>query len=153
MNIASSKNVGFLFVAVAAVIWGSNGVIVNYINLSPLVIVFFRVFFASLFLLPYIFFKSKLEQVSKVWKNVLIMGILLSLGWGFLFQSMKLIAIGNAVLLNYTGPVFVALLAPIFLKESTQRSTIYAMSLSLAGIILISSQQELHVGDYSEIEI
>lgn len=147
MKSASSKNVGFLFIAIAAVIWGSNGVIVNNINLSPIVLVFFRVFFASLFLSPYIFLKSKLEQVSKAWKNVLIMGILLSLGWGFLFQSMKLIAIGNAVLLNYTGPVFVALLAPILLKESIQRSTLIAMSLSLAGIILISSQQELHVGD------
>ena len=147
MKIASPKNVGFLFVAVAAVIWGSNGVIVNYINLPPIVIVFFRVFFASLFLSPYILLKSKIEKVSKAWKNVLIMGILLSFGWGFLFQSMKLIAIGNAVLLNYTGPVFVALLAPILLKESIQRSTLITMPLSMAGIILISYQQELHVGD------
>jgi len=78
-----------------------------------------------------------------------VLGFLLALGWTFLFQAMKLIPIGNAVLLNYTAPVFVALLAPIILKERIRRTTLYALALSVAGILLISSTQDFQVHDLS----
>jgi len=80
---------------------------------------------------------------------MLALGVLLSLGWGFLFQSMKLIAIANAVLLNYMAPIFVALLAPILLKERIERITIFALATSMVGMILISSQQSLQVGSWN----
>ncbi|GAI06661.1 unnamed protein product, partial [marine sediment metagenome] len=49
---------------------------------------------------------------------------------------MKLIAIANAVLLNYTAPIFVALLAPLFLKEKLEKSTLLALAISVAGIVV-----------------
>ncbi|MFQ6094744.1 MAG: DMT family transporter [Candidatus Bathyarchaeia archaeon] len=132
-------------VAAAAVIWGSNGVIVNWVPLNPYVIAFFRVLFASLFLLPLLLLTQRREMVeaAKAWRSMLFLGALLSLGWGFLFQSMKLIAITNAVLLNYTAPIFVALLAPLFLKERIERITILALATSMVGMIMISYQQDL----------
>jgi drug/metabolite transporter (DMT)-like permease len=58
---------------------------------------------------------------------------------------MKLIAIANAVLLNYTAPIFVALLAPLFLKEKLEKSTLLALAISVAGIVVISYQQNLQM--------
>lgn len=134
---------GYLYVAVAAVIWGANGVVVNWVPLSPYVVAFFRVFFASLSLLPVLLLTQRREMVeaAKAWRSLLVLGALLSLGWGFLFQAMKLIAIANAVLLNYVAPVFVALLAPLFLKEMIEKATILALVTSMAGMIMISYQQ------------
>jgi len=60
---------------------------------------------------------------------------------------MKLIAIGNAVLLNYTAPIFVPLLAPLFLKERLEKSTLLALAISVAGIVVISYQQNLQISD------
>jgi drug/metabolite transporter (DMT)-like permease len=54
---------------------------------------------------------------------------------------MKLIPIGNAVLLNYTSPIFVALFSPFFLGERIKRSTLYSLSLSVVGILLMSTSQ------------
>ena len=138
----SSKSAGFFYVVFASITWGANGVIVNYVNLSPFAIAFFRVFFAALFLFPLLYLRRKngLIQARKSWKNILALGILLSMGWGFLFQSMRFLAIADAVLLNYTAPVFVALLGPFFLKEPIEKSTIIAMGLSLVGITIISYQ-------------
>jgi len=88
-------------------------------------------------------------RVRGAWRILVVLGLLLALGWVFLFQAMKLIPIGNAVLLNYTAPVFVALLAPIILKERIRRTTLYALVLSVAGILLISSTQDFQVRDLS----
>jgi len=137
-----SQSIGFFYVIFASITWGINGVIVNYVNLSPFSIAFFRVFFAALFLFPILYLKrrSGILKATKIWKSILTLGVLLSLGWGFLFEAMKFLAIADAVLLNYTAPVFVALLGPFFLKEPTERSTVFAIVLSLIGITIISYQ-------------
>jgi len=143
-----SEMLGYLYVAVAAVIWGSNGVIVNLVPLNAYVIAFFRVLFASLTLLPLMLLtqRPKMIEAARAWRSMLALGGLLSLGWAFLFQSMKLIAIANAVLLNYMAPVFVALLAPIFLKERIEKITVVALATSMVGMMIISSQQDLQAG-------
>ena len=146
-----SKSIGFFYVIFASITWGANGVIVNYVNLSSFSIAFFRVFFAALFLLPILFLKRRkgTREVAKIWKSILALGVSLSLGWGFLFQSMKFLAIADAVLLNYTAPVFVAILGPFFLKEPIEKSTIIAMSLSLIGITVISYQYGIQMPTFN----
>ena len=145
------RSVGCLAVAVASVIWGSNGVIVNQVFLPSYTIAFFRVSFATLSLCLGVLFTRRwgVMRVRDYWRSLVVLGLLLALGWVFLFQAMKLIPIGNAVLLNYTAPVFVALLAPFILKEKVRRATLYALVLSVAGILLISSTQDFQVHDLS----
>lgn len=146
-----SKFSGYFYVAVAAIIWGSNGAIVNSVPYDAQTVAFFRVLFASLTLLPVVLFTRKSEVISvarsrRSWKVMLSLGLLLALGWTLLFQSMKLIAIANAVFLNYTAPIFATLLAPLFLKERLEKSTLIALAISVGGILLISFQQGLHIG-------
>jgi drug/metabolite transporter (DMT)-like permease len=146
-----SKFSGYFYVAVAAIIWGSNGAIVNSVPYDAQTVAFFRVLFASLTLLPVVLFTRKSEVISvarsrRSWKVMLSLGLLLALGWTLLFQSMKLIAIANAVFLNYTAPIFATLLVPLFLKEKLEKSTLLALAISVAGILFISFQQGLHIG-------
>ena len=145
----NSKSSGYFYVAVAAIIWGSNGVIVNWVPYDAYAITFFRVLFASITLLPVVLLTRRSETVSaaRSWRIMLSLGLLLALGWVLLFYSMKLIAIANAVLLNYTAPIFVALLAPLYLKEKLERSTLTALPISVAGIVLISYQQSFPISD------
>jgi drug/metabolite transporter (DMT)-like permease len=149
------KFLGYLYVAAAAVIWGSNGVIVNLVPYDAYTVAFFRVVFASLTLLPVVLLTKKREVMSAArhWKIMLSLGCLLALGWALLFHSMKLIAIANAVLLNYTAPIFVALLAPLVLKEKLEKSTLLALAVSVAGIAAISYQQNLRISDPGGFEL
>ena len=143
----NSKFLVYSYVAAAAIIWGSNGVIVNWVPYDAYAIAFFRVLFASLTLLPVVLLTRKPEtmRAARSWRVMLSLGLLLALGWTLLFHSMKLIAIANAVLLNYTAPIFVALLAPLFLKEKLEKSTLLALAISVAGIVVISYQQNLQM--------
>lgn len=144
-----TKFSGYLYVAAAAIIWGSNGVIVNWVPYDAYAIAFFRVMFASLALLPIVLLtqNNEAKRAARSWKVMVPLGLLLALGWTLLFYSMKLIAIANAVLLNYTAPIFVALLAPIVLKEKLEKSTVLALAMSVAGIVVISYQQNLQFSD------
>ena len=143
----NSKFLVYSYVAAAAIIWGSNGVIVNWVPYNAYAIAFFRVLFASLTLLPVVLLTRKSEMMSaaRSWRVMLSLGLLLALGWTLLFHSMKLIAIANAVLLNYMAPIFVALLVPLFLKEKLEKSTLLALAISVAGIVFISYQQNLQM--------
>lgn len=148
MSSRKTELTGCLYVAVAAVIWGSNGVIVNQVSLDAYGIAFFRVLFASLALAPVLLLtqRNELLRTAKAWRSMFALGVFLSLGWAFLFCSMKLIAIASAVLLNYMAPVFVALLAPLFLKEKIEKTTVFALTLCIVGMLVISSQQDLAGG-------
>jgi drug/metabolite transporter (DMT)-like permease len=150
-----AKFSGYLYVAGAAVIWGSNGVIVNWVPYNAYTVAFLRVLFASITLLPVVLVTRKRELMSAArhWRIMLGLGCLLALGWALLFHSMKLIAIANAVLLNYTAPIFVALLAPLVLKEKLEKSTLLALGISVAGIVVISYQQNLQISDAGGVNL
>lgn len=62
----------------------------------------------------------------------------MAISWTSLFEAMKILPVGNAVLLNYVAPILVALLSPIFLGESIERSTIISLGMSTVGIFLIA---------------
>ncbi len=145
---------GYFYVATAAIIWGSNGVIVNRVPYDAPTIAFFRVIFASLTLLPVVLVTRKSEMITaaKSWKIMLSLGSLLALGWTLLFHSMKLIAIANAVFLNYTAPIFAALSAPLFLKEKLEKSTLLALAISVVGIVLILFQQNLQISGLNDLD-
>ncbi|HID17697.1 TPA: DMT family transporter [Candidatus Bathyarchaeota archaeon] len=131
--------VGCLEVAAAAVVWGSNGVIVNLVPLPSYAITFFRVLFATIAISIWILASGKLtlfRPCYPVWR-LFVLGGLLCLGWVLLFEAMKLLPIAEAVLLNYTAPIFVAVLAAAFLNERATRRLIASLASSFAGIILI----------------
>jgi len=129
---------GYFYISVASLIWGSNGVIVNKVSLDAFTIAFLRVLFATIILSPFqLVRRNEAFKAVKAWKSIIALGACLSLGWTLLFQSMKLITIASAVLLNYVAPVFVAFL----LRERIERITIVSLTLCIAGMILISYEQ------------
>ena len=132
----------YLHIGLASILWGSNGVIVNLVELHPTTITFFRVLIGGLTLIIVSILVKGLEtlRVNGFFKRLVILGALLAAGWYFLFQAMKLIPIGAAVLINYLAPVFVAVLAPSVLDERLEKKIVIAIVLSIIGVFLISCQ-------------
>ena len=132
----------YLHIGLASILWGSNGVIVNLVELHPTTITFFRVLIGGLTLIivSILVKGSETFKVNGFFKRLMILGALLAAGWYFLFQAMKLIPIGAAVLINYLAPVFVAVLAPSVLDERLEKKIVIAIVLSIIGVFLISCQ-------------
>jgi drug/metabolite transporter (DMT)-like permease len=131
---------GAFLVIGAMLIFALFGIAIRLIDLSSIVLVFFMFLISTLILLAYVLIKDKKILAAKkfIWLLILLGGINI-LNNFFFFQSFKLTTISNAVLTHYTAPIFVALFAPLFLKEKIEKATLIALGLSIVGILFVVS--------------
>lgn len=135
--------VPYLMVASAAVLWGGIGVIINaldQIGFSSLQIVALRAVSATLMLLSCLLVKEpgllKIE-IGDI-KYFIGTGILsiAFFNWCY-FTAIKQISLSVAVILLYTGPAFVVLMARIFFGEPFTKSKMAALVLTLLGCAMV----------------
>jgi len=149
---------GHLKIIIAILIWSSLGIFIRKIDLPNYCIIFYTSAIAGA--LQFVLITSsgllKKEKYSAGGSRGALFLVLLPLC--FIANSMlfyfafRNTTIGNAVLTHYTAPVFVALLAPILLKEKISKTTWTAIILSSAGLWLVlggkaPGREALHSGN------
>ena len=132
------NTIGIIEIIVATLIWGSLGVMVRNIDMEPFSIVAYR----SLIALPImlILFRKKRDNLKKNYKLLLLASIAITMAWSAHFYAFKLTTIANTVVLLYTGPIYVAILSPLVLKEVRERKANICLILSIFGIFLMYNQ-------------
>lgn len=82
MTSETKKLIGFTMIGFAAVMWGSNGVIVNLVPLNAYMIAFYRTLFATITLTVPIFLAKMKEFIHaiKEWKLLLMNGFMNAFG-------------------------------------------------------------------------
>jgi RarD protein len=125
----------------AMLIFGSIGLFVRKIDLSPAQIVLARSVIGSILLLLVILvLKQKID-----WRNVrrnlpflLGCGVMLGYNWMFLFKSYQYTTIANATLSYYCAPLIVVLLSPLVLKERLTLRKVFSVLVAMAGMACIA---------------
>jgi drug/metabolite transporter (DMT)-like permease len=132
---------GLVRIGLAGVIWGSIPVFVRMVEASPFVIVFWRVAFGAAAAFVYLLLGRRLGELKRLdHRGVLAllgMGALLAVNWVLFFGAFALTRVAVVELVAYTGPVFVAALAPFISKERFDRRTLLPLVLALGGTALI----------------
>ena len=139
------NKLGYLYIILAMVTWGSIGLIVRFIDLSSQLIVFYRVLFAFLFLLVLVKQSQELD-LTKLFKNKILLlatGGALTVNWIFFFKAIKTTTIANATLAYYTAPIIATILSIFFLEENLTKQNLAALLLSFVGIVIISDISQL----------
>jgi RarD protein len=142
----SNKKLGYTFIILAMLIWGSIGIFARLIPQPSIIIVFYRVLFAFISLLLILFYKNNFKiEFKETSKTFLILtGIMLALNWLFYFKAVKTTTIANATLSYYTSPIILTLFSIIFLKEKLTKKGVLALFLGFVGIfIMLVSSGEL----------
>jgi len=134
----SRHTAGSLLIAGCALSWGVIGLIVREVPLPALTIVAFRVIFSALAVLALMVVLGRTGALRRPPPVFLLLGALLALHWGLHFSAIKETSIASAVLVTYSGPIFMALIAPRLIGEHVPSATILALAVSVAGIALIS---------------
>lgn len=116
---------------------------------SPsLVIAALRLTFASLALAPIALIRHKAE-IRALSRRDLVMGIFsgifLAVHFATWISSLEYTTVASSVVLVSTGPLWVALLSPIFLKEPLTKSILIGMPLALVGGSLIGLSNSCQV--------
>lgn len=109
-------------------------------TLPPIEVVFFR----SLFGTAAIAVLIAKERGSWIGNNPMILELRGLFGFGavsLFFYTISKLDLGTAVMLNFTGPFFVVILAHVLLKEKTAPRLLAAILLSFVGIYLLAAPQ------------
>lgn len=138
---------GLLRIGSAGVIWGTIPLFARMLDASPFVVVFWRVVFGAAAVFVYLAVSHRLGELRLVDRRnvgpLLAVGALLAANWVMFFAAFYLTRVAVVELVSYTGPVFVAALAPLAARESYDRRIVLPMALALGGTALIIGLGEL----------
>lgn len=132
----------YLMISSVALLWGSVGIFVRWVNLPGLepVVVFWRLLFGLLFFVAVILARREFHLFHLGAHPLLLLssGGILTLHWVLFFKAINLLYVSDAVFIVYLAPVLVAFLAPLLLKERLEGRTLVALALAISGVALTS---------------
>ena len=127
----------------ALLIFGMNGIVASYIDLSSYEIVFIRTLIGSLFLIAVLVFtrtKVRLFENKKHTLYLFISGMAMGISWLFLYEAYRRTGVGFASLVYYCGPVFVMILSPLLFREKLTWSKAVRFFAVIAGMLCLNLQ-------------
>lgn len=129
-----------LAIAGLAGTWGFISVLVDAVDLGAGPLVFWRLAIAAttVALLLAALRQSASLRLPRLRVATALTGVGLAAHWLLFFQTIKLASVAVALVLVYTGPVLLALFAPLYLPEARSRVALLALAPAIAGIALIA---------------
>ena len=126
---------------VACIIYGTVGIFMQLLaDMSIGSIIFYRMLFGLSAILCYLTITGNLSQLAlKRKKNyLLLLGILYVLQMFSYYSAIRYLGASSAVLLLYTDPIYLTILAPLLLGEKNTEKTIFALFLGLIGVFYVT---------------
>jgi drug/metabolite transporter (DMT)-like permease len=124
---------GQLLIVAAALLWSLAGVFIKFLEVPPLTIVFYRSLFAFLVFTP--FMRGLPCRMNRF---VLISVITYTAAISAFVAANKLTTAANAIVLQYTAPLFVFLFSRLVLGEPISTINAIALLAGMAGVATIS---------------
>jgi drug/metabolite transporter, DME family len=128
------RSVGILLLIAASVLWSISGVALKVVDLDPIGFAFWRSLGAAAAMGVVIPFSSgRLPR----WRWMLLSVLLYTAVVTLLITAMARSTAATGILLQYTGPVFCALFAWMFVGRRIGRRTLLALAIAVAGIVVM----------------
>lgn len=127
-------------VIAASVIYGFSGIFFMYVkNMAAGAVVFYQLLFGLLALTGYLTVTGKLSEIRLRGKrkNLILLGAFNAGAMVSYYMAVSFTNVSISVLLLYTAPFYVLLLAPFFLKEKHNKKSLVALILSLTGVVMV----------------
>ena len=127
----TKRNTAIKYMIIASVLWSIGGIFIKLINWNPMAIAGSRSAIAALVMMVYLKkFKFKIN------KSMLICACSYSLLVILFVSANKLTTSANAILLQFTSPVWVALLSRAILKQKISRIDGITIIFVILGMIM-----------------
>ncbi len=134
----TDKRKGELMMVACGVLWSMSGITMKYINWNPLLIVGGRGVFSALI----IFMSMKMSGYKlRVTKKSLGIAFLTFMNLVLFVSANKYTTAANAIVLQYTAPIFVLIVTAFILKRKLRSFEILTVFAALIGIVLFFMDQ------------
>jgi len=132
----------YALVCLAPAVWGASGVLVRWTHLGghEQVLIFYRSCFAVGFVALVMLVSGRLADFRPRGQTLMLVasGLITAAFALCVFKAYNLLPIGVATFILYLFPVLVAVMAPLILKEPTERITVLCLAIALGGTALLS---------------
>lgn len=126
---------GLIFISFAALMWSSGGLFIKVLTLDAFQISFYRSLIATLTILI-----ISIYQKRNLKFEFDIISILCSVCYAFILVlfviATKLTTAANAIFLQFTAPIYLLVLEPVFLKTKFEKNNLAALIFCFAGMSL-----------------
>lgn len=119
-------------------IWGFTAVLGELISIKALALVWYRMFFAGVFLLLFLLIKKKsLQLPRKTIFQLVLVGFLIAIHWIFFFKAIDVSNVSITLAMFSLGSFFASILEPIFFNRKMLWYEILFGLIIIAGLFLI----------------
>ena len=132
------KGKAMLIMALCAVMWSMGGIFIKLISWSPLLISGVRSLISAAVMGCFMAYMKVPVNICRYSAGA---GIGLSASCLLFVMATKLTTSANAVVLQYSAPVFILVISVLFLKQRLHRKELLTVLLTMAGIILFFFDQ------------
>lgn len=134
----SNYFIGICWFVLSLIVSSGNDILVKYLssNLNFFQVVFFRFLFGAIIMLPIAFFTNANDLKSKRLSLHFIRGLILFLAMSLWCYALAIVPITTATLLTFTIPLFVLMMAPIFLGEKVSTPLWMATIIGFIGSLI-----------------
>lgn len=125
--------IGIIQMIVCSVLWSTAGLFIGKIDLNPFAIAGYRGLIAGITILAFmIIAKYKIVFTKKSLVSMLFVS-----GTALCFVcATKYAGAANAIVLQYTAPIYIVLFSALFLKKNPSKNDLITVIITLFGIIL-----------------
>ncbi|RMZ60416.1 EamA/RhaT family transporter [Chryseobacterium nematophagum] len=126
-------------------LWGFTAILGKLIDSNAHILVFYRMFFASIFLFVFIriYKRDSIKVSKKIFFQLAAIGFAMALHWYCFFYSIKVSNVSIALSCLSLSTLFASILEPIIFKRKVDISEVI-MGLVIVGCILLIFKTEFH---------
>ena len=128
----------YLHLHLVVFIWGFTAILGALISLEALDLVWFRMTFAVLFIVMYVWIKKiKLQVSKKIFIKLMVLGLIIALHWLTFFKAIKVSNVSVTLACLSTGALFTSILEPFFYKKRVVLYEVFFGLLVVGGLYII----------------
>ena len=132
------ENVAILEMLLCATLWSIAGIFMKLVPWNGFAVASMRSLIAGLTIVLYMRVKGLRYELNR---QTLLSGVLTACVYTCFTVSNKLTTAANAIVLQFTSPVFIVIFSALFLKTHIRRADLLAVLCTLAGIALFFFDQ------------
>lgn len=135
MNSIPAHKKGLIYISLAALLWSSGGLFIKILTIDAFQISFYRSAIAAVTII--IISKANRKKLNFEFD---IISVLCSICYAFVLimfvVAAKLTKVANAIFLQFTAPIYLLILEPIFLKTKFEKKNLIALIFCFSGMVL-----------------
>lgn len=138
MNVMHKKRKAMLMMVICAIMWSTGGIFIKLISWSPLLIAGSRSLISAAVLGIYMIYRRVPVKLCRYSAGA---AVGLAGCCTFFVIATKLTTAANAIVLQYSSPVFILIISALFLHQKMHRREILTVAITMMGIVLFFLDQ------------